>query len=166
MGGNPGQRNKSLHSVYANERTDERFSPRPETKNPAITAAARVIPAFISRRIANWDDLRAVFCSFPIFLLHSAAALAHLAMQPYETNPLFTPLPYCGMGCRCSLHTQNADLIAGCSSFHYFKVLRITLWESICSTEDSFLSLVSPLPCNKPCLDGSLSKTLNCKNLH
>ena len=55
MGGSPGQRNKSLHSVYANERTDERLSPAPgneESRNNRC-AAARVIPAFISRRIAN-----------------------------------------------------------------------------------------------------------------
>ena len=42
------------------------------------------------------------------------------------------------MGCRCSLHTQNADLIAGCSSFHNFKVLRMAPWESICSPRTHF----------------------------
>ena len=50
------------------------------------------------------------------------------------------------MGCRCSLHSQNADLIAGCSSFHNFKSLRMAPWESICSTTLRDLIYVSRAP--------------------
>ena len=112
----PGSRRptQQITSLRLCKRTNERLSrdPIPRKRRIPQPTPALFLPLFLAASPIEMTS-RALFAPSsvrsPIFLLHRRRRPRALRVG-YETGPLFTPLPYCGMGrCLLSFGMQNAE---------------------------------------------------------
>ena len=123
----PGSRRptQQITSLRLCKRTNERLSrdPIPRKRRIPQPTPALFLPLFLAASPIEMTS-RALFAPSsvrsPIFLLHRRRRPRALRVG-YETGPLFTPLPYCGMGrCLLSFGMQNANFgCSSCNSLHF-----------------------------------------------